>query len=191
MKTCVAALRYAKRTNGRTPTSSVIAPAAAVVRFDQLRSAADRALDDSRAAIAALTRPLDEPLDEALARNATEVAERLGGRADLELQPGVEVPPATRESLVRIVRESVTNAMRHGRAGRVAVALVRDDRLRLSIEDDGHGFDDGAQRPARPDAGFGLISMAERAEALGGALAVRSAPGSGTTIEVTLPCPGR
>jgi signal transduction histidine kinase len=161
---------------------------AAPVRFDQLTSAADRALDDSRAAIAALTRPLDEPLGKALARNAIEVAERLGGRADLQLQSDVEVPAATRESLVRIVREGVTNAMRHGHAERVAVSLSGGGDLRLAIADDGCGFD-AAARPTQPDAGFGLLSMGERAEALGGALAVRSAPGSGTTIEVVLPCP--
>ena len=162
----------------------------AAVRFDHLSSAAERALDDSRAAIAALTHPLDEPLDAALARNANEVAERLGGRAELDLEPGVAVPPATRESLVRIVREAVANAMRHGRGDRVAVSLSRDDALRLSIADDGCGFDPAA-RSSRPDSGFGLLSMGERAEALGGAFAVRSAPGSGTTIEVALPCPAR
>jgi signal transduction histidine kinase len=162
----------------------------APVRLDQLTSAAERALDDSRAAIAALTRPLDEPLDAALARNATEVAERLGGRAHLDLAAGVDVPPSTRESLVRVVRESVTNAVRHGGARLVAVSLTQGESLRLTIADDGCGFDPAA-RPAQPDAGFGLVSMGERAEALGGALAIRSAPGSGTTIEVVLPCPAR
>jgi signal transduction histidine kinase len=160
----------------------------AAVRFDHLSNAAERALDDSRAAIAALTRPLDESLDAALARNATEVAERLGGRADLDLQPGVAVPAATRESLVRMVREAVANAVRHGGAGRIAVSLSHDDMLRLSIADDGCGFDPAA-RPSRRDVGFGLLSMGERAEALGGRLAIRSAPGAGTTIEVVLPWP--
>jgi signal transduction histidine kinase len=164
--------------------------AAATVRLDQLTSAAERALDDSRAAIAALTRPLDEPLDAALARNATEVAERLGSHAHLDLQAGVDVTAATRESLVRVVREGVANAVRHGRATRVAVSLARADDLRLEIADNGCGFDP-AGRPAQPDAGFGLLSMSERAEALGGRLAVHSAPGCGTTIEVVLPCPVR
>jgi signal transduction histidine kinase len=163
---------------------------AATVRLDQLTSAAERALDDSRAAIAALTRPLDEPLDAALARNATEVAERLGSHADLDLQAGVDVTAATRESLVRVVRESVANAVRHGRASRVAVSLTRTDHLRLAIADNGCGFEP-ARRPAQPDAGFGLLSMSERAEALGGRLGVHSAPGCGTTIEVVLPCPVR
>jgi signal transduction histidine kinase len=163
---------------------------AARLPFDQLTSAAERALDDSRAAIAALTRPLDEPLDAALARNAIEVAERLGARAELDLQPGVELRATTREALVRIVRESVTNAVRHGRAKCVVVSLTHADELRLAISDDGCGFDP-AGRPAQPDAGFGLLSMSERAEALGGALDVRSAPRCGTTIEVVLPCPSR
>jgi signal transduction histidine kinase len=91
---------------------------------------------------------------------------------------------------VRIVREAVANAARHGRAGRIAVSLTCSHELRLSVADDGCGFDP-ATRPTHPDAGFGLLSMGERAEALGGSLAVRSAPGAGATIEVVLPCPAR
>jgi signal transduction histidine kinase len=69
----------------------------------------------------------------------------------------------------------------------VAVSLSLDRELRLSIADDGSGFD-AAACSVRPDAGFGLVSIRERAEALGGALAVRSIVGSGTTIEVVVPC---
>jgi signal transduction histidine kinase len=161
---------------------------AAPVRLDHLVTAADRALEHSRTTIATLTRPLDEPLDAALARNATEVAERHGGRADLWLQAGITVAPATRESLTRIVREAVTNAMRHGRAGRVEVSLEQEGTLRLRIADDGCGFDVAAREGAA-DAGFGLLAMQERARALGGALSVRSEPGAGATIEIALPCP--
>jgi len=161
---------------------------AASVRLDHLAIAATRALEHSRTTISTLTRPLDEPLDAALARNATEVAARHGGHAKLRLQAGVVVPPATRESLVMILREAVANAMRHGRAGSVDVSLSQQSWLRLRVTDDGRGFD-AAARAARPDAGFGLQSMEERAQALGGGLVVRSAPGAGTTIEVALPCP--
>ena len=161
---------------------------AASVRLDHLAIAATRALEHSRTTISTLTRPLDEPLDAALARNATEVAARDGGHAKLRLQAGVVVPPATRESLVMILREAVANAMRHGRAGSVDVSLSQQSWLRLRVTDDGRGFD-AAARAARPDAGFGLQSMEERAQALGGGLVVRSAPGAGTTIEVALPCP--
>jgi signal transduction histidine kinase len=161
---------------------------AASVRFDHLASAAARALEESRTTIATLTRPLDEPLDEAIARAATEIAERHGAHADLRLQAGIVVPPAPHESLVRIVREAVGNAMRHGRAGSVEVSLSRGRALSLRIADDGRGFDVAA-RSADPDAGFGLLSMEERARALGGDLTIRSAPGAGTAIEVALPWP--
>jgi signal transduction histidine kinase len=164
----------------RDPTASV--------RLDHLAIAATRALEHSRTTISTLTRPLDEPLDAALARNATEVAARHGGHAKLRLQAGVVVPPATRESLVMILREAVANAMRHGHAGSVDVSLSQQSWLRLRVTDDGRGFD-AAARAARRDAGFGLQSMEERAQALGGGLVVRSAPGAGTTIEVALPCP--
>jgi signal transduction histidine kinase len=158
--------------------------------LDQLRSAAERALEDSRAAISALTRPLDESLDVAIARNASEVATRLGAHAQLDAQAGVEVPPATREALVRISREAVANAVRHGNAEEVQLTLSCSDTLRLTVTDDGCGFDPGA-RARTPAAGFGLVSMRERAEALGGSLAVVSAPGAGTAIEVVVPCPSR
>jgi signal transduction histidine kinase len=157
-------------------------------RLDQLASAAERALYDSRAAIAALTRPLDERLDDALARVAEEVAERLGARASLDLEPGVEVPARVREALLRIAREAITNAARHGGAHTVMLSLSQSADLRMTVADDGCGFDPSTQRQ-RPDGGFGLISMREHAETVGGALSVRSAAGRGTTVEVVVPCP--
>jgi signal transduction histidine kinase len=152
-------------------------------RLERIASAAERALDDSRAAIAALTRRLDEPLDEALARSAHEIAERCGIRVELGLEPDIDVPPAMREALARIVREATSNAARHGGAQRVTVGLTREDGLRLTVSDDGAGFDP----ESKYRAGFGLISMRERAEALGGRLNLRSRPGAGTTVEVIVP----
>jgi signal transduction histidine kinase len=159
-------------------------------RLDQLASAAERALDDSRAAIAALARPLDEPLDAALARSVQEVAERFGAHASLDLEPGIEAPPALREALLRIAREAITNAARHGGAQTVSVSLSGGPDLTLTVADDGCGFEPSTP-PRRPGGGFGLISMRERAEAVGGAFAVRSVAGRGTTVEVVVPCPAR
>jgi signal transduction histidine kinase len=156
--------------------------------LDRVASAAERALDDSRAAIAALTRPLDEPLDAALARVADEAAERLGARSSLQLEAGVDVPAPLREALLRIAREAIANAARHGGAKTVTVSLSRAPDLMMSVADDGCGFDTSAP-PRRPGGGFGLISMRERAEAAGGTLAVSSAAGHGTTVEVVVPWP--
>jgi signal transduction histidine kinase len=145
--------------------------------------AAERALDESRSAISALTRPMDQTLDAAVAQAAEEVAGRVGVRLRLNLDEGIEVPAVTREALVRIVREAVSNTVRHGKAETVTVALSSDNGTRLRVRDDGVGFDpsDGG------GPGFGLTSMSERARALGGELHVSSAPGEGTAIEVVLP----
>jgi signal transduction histidine kinase len=152
----------------------------------QIAVAADRALDESRRAIAALTRPLDEPLAVVLADVSEEVAGRVGLELDLNLSVDVDVSPQTREALLRIVREAVTNAARHGKATLVRVELANGRGVRLRVSDNGSGFDPAHVEPSEV-GGFGLTSMRERAEELGGNLKVRSRPGTGTEIEVALP----
>ena len=148
-----------------------------------LAVAADRALFDARRAIAALTEPIDRHIDELLAETAQELASRAGARVNLNVEPELEVEPHTREELLRIVREAITNATRHGRAETITVELSDGGGLRLRVADDGRGFD-----PDGPTgAGFGLTSMRERAEALGGEFRIASRPGVGTEMEVRLP----
>jgi signal transduction histidine kinase len=150
----------------------------------QLANAGQRALDESRRAIAALTRPVDEPLDVALAQAAEEVAHRIGAPLQLELATDVVVSSAWREALVRITREAVANAARHGRPDLIRVELFTSPSLRLRVVDDGSGFDAAAASQAQR---FGLTSMRERAESLGGSLRVESSLGGGTLVEVVLP----
>jgi signal transduction histidine kinase len=149
---------------------------------DYLAAAAERALDESRRAIAALTQPIYQPLHLALAQEAGEVAGRVGVALELDLDPTIEVDAATRETLVRIVREAISNAGRHGHAGRIAVELSNGEHLRLRVTDDGDGFD-----PGKRTAGFGLLSMQERAKAIGGQFRLDSGLGRGTEIEVVIP----
>jgi signal transduction histidine kinase len=151
----------------------------------RLAAAGERALDESRRAIAALTRSVDEPLDTALAQAAEEVALRAGARVKLDLAPNVVVSAARREALIRIAREAVGNAARHGRARTIDVQLASGSGLRLRVADDGVGFDLAAAD--REGRGFGLVSMRERAESLGGVFRAESRPGAGSVIEVTLP----
>jgi signal transduction histidine kinase len=68
------------------------------------------------------------------------------------------------------------------------VLAYLDDTVSLNIHDDGVGFEDSVA-VARPDSGFGLLGMRERAEQLGGSVAVESQPGRGTTIGIRLPVP--
>jgi len=95
-------------------------------------------------------------------------------------------------SVYRIVQESITNAVRHGRASQVAVALRRAGaELLLDIADDGQGAAPTPPAQAAPKAGgFGLLGMEERVLALGGSLSVAAAPGGGTVVKVRLPLAG-
>jgi signal transduction histidine kinase len=152
--------------------------------LDGLRSAASRALDESRVAIATLNRPLDEPLEETLRVSAEAVAFRADARVVTRSDGAPSVSPDVRHALSRIVREATSNAVRHGRAQTVTIAVRARGTLRVVVADDGSGFDvDG---PVRDDA-YGLVGMRERAEALGGRLHVESRPGDGTRVEVMLP----
>jgi signal transduction histidine kinase len=119
----------------------------------------------------------------ALAQEAGEVADRVGIELELSVDPTIEVDPATRETLLRIVREAVSNAGLHGHAGRISVDLSNGHGLRLRVTDDGEGFD----TEDAGSSGFGLTSMQERAKALGGQFRLRSQPGIGTEIEIVLP----
>src|SRR2546428_954829 len=139
-------------------------------RFRQLASAAERGLGESRRAIASLTdRHRDEPFDAALVQTVEEVAHRLGTRVVIDAEPAPGIPQDRQEQLLRIVREGVTNAARHGAANVVRVQFANGRGLRLQVEDDGVGFD-----PATIESsGFGLVTMRERAAAMGGEFHLR------------------
>ena len=86
-------------------------------------------------------------------------------------------------ALYRITQEALTNARKHGGAHRAQIEIqAYDDYVHLTVYDDGHGFD-----PDTKTDGFGLHSMRERAELLGGTLQINSTPGRGTEITVDLP----
>lgn len=165
-------------------TTRDLAGRRASTRLVQLASAAERALDESRRAISSLTRQhLAESFDAALIQTVEEIGGRLGAKVVVDAEPGAGIPPDRQEQLLRIVREAVTNAARHGNASVVRVAFTNGQGMHLKVEDDGVGFD--------PDqatsSGFGLITMRERATRLGGQLFVRSSPSGGTEIEVVVP----
>jgi signal transduction histidine kinase len=151
----------------------------------RVSASAARALSESRLAIAALTKPLDEPLEIALAQAAQDTANREGTNIDLILSPGIELDYQRRDALIRIACEAISNAARHGGASLVRVELENGRQVHLHVSDDGCGFDTSSLTLGGTDA-FGLTSMRERAHAFGGAFEVRSRPGAGTQVDVTL-----
>jgi signal transduction histidine kinase len=154
------------------------------VEIKYLAAAAERALEESRRAIALLAHPTEESLDAAIVETVEELTSRAGSSARFLVDVDVTVPPHTRETLLRIVREAVTNAHRHGQAKVITVELSNGDGLHLRVADDGQGFDPTAVDDTR---GFGLSTMRARARGLGGVLSVESRPARGTTVEVVLP----
>jgi signal transduction histidine kinase len=92
------------------------------------------------------------------------------------------------QDIYRIVQEALNNAIKHARAHEILVLLDGSEpkHLCLSISDDGVGFVPGPGEETQA-GGFGMKTMRERAETSGGNLRVISAPGKGTTVEVTIP----
>jgi signal transduction histidine kinase len=100
----------------------------------------------------------------------------------------VELTDAQADELRHIVREALSNVLRHAGARRVALRLrLAEDELTLEVRDDGIGFDVGAVEATGDDTTQGLRNLRRRAELLGARLVTRSAPGRGTRLSLTMP----
>lgn len=122
----------------------------------------------------------------ALAEEADQFTLRTGVPCTIEINdPAVALSDEVETVIFRIFQESLTNVARHADAGRVdAVFSVNDDALKLSIWDDGRGFDvDSLDDPKS----LGLIGMLERASNIGGKLIIKRGIQSGTEVVLNLP----
>jgi signal transduction histidine kinase len=116
---------------------------------------------------------------------------QFAGRHDLQIElqvtgRDVRMMPEVETAAYRIIQEALTNVVKHAHARSAIVSLAIDDRVRVTIEDDGAGFarstpDEAAHR------GLGLVSMRERAAQFGGELRFESMPGRGTRVIADLP----
>ncbi len=146
------------------------------------------ALDEARSAISGLRPQVLDDLGLAgglasLARSTPQIDTKVD-LTDHRLPEHVEV------ALYRIAQEGLQNVVKHARATSAALRFDTDgDSARLEVADDGVGFDTSATAESGHDPmrGYGLQSMVERAELVGGRVDVRSRPGSGTTVTVTVP----
>ena len=97
----------------------------------------------------------------------------------------VRLPTPIEMNLLRIGQEAVANAIKHGRARVVSAILeYNEDKVRLSVTDDGRGF---RLQEATPSGHFGLLDMRERADSMGCVLQIESEPDCGTKIVVEIP----
>jgi signal transduction histidine kinase len=153
----------------------------------ELATAVRDALDDMRLMIDSLE-PVDDDLNAVLAMFHDRLAPRLRAAGvalhwEVELLPQVSgLTPARVLHVLRILQEAVTNAVRHGQASNIGIrAAVAGDSLRITISDDGKGFDPPSVRRGR-----GLVNLHRRATEVGASLQLESTPGRGASVELRL-----
>jgi signal transduction histidine kinase len=160
----------------------------AIVRVERAIDSIHATIRDIRNLILGLRPALlqDLDLDEGIFALGNEF--RLNTMIDLELAVPDELPPVSAEQadqLLHITREALSNVARHSGASRAVLTLTEDEgTLSLVISDNGRGFDSAAERE---DGHHGLANLQARAEALGGSLEVKSAPGAGTQVAARIP----
>jgi PAS domain S-box-containing protein len=161
----------------------------ALTRAAELSALIDQTVAATRRLVSRLRPPVldDLGLDAALEWLLSDFQRNSGLAVEAELSA---MPHRLRgdgaTGLFHIVQEALTNVLRHAQASRVAVrwAALDDGRFRISIDDDGCGFD----REARDYvSGYGLLGISERVHDLGGEYWISSEPGEGTRIDVTVP----
>lgn len=164
-------------------------------------SSSDRARDRLRRALSLTQTNLEEARRSVLdlraapleGRSLSEALRTLVDRWETEtsvsavyksVNPARPLPSGVEAALYRICGEALNNVARHAEAGRVYVRLVSTpEQVRLTVEDDGHGFDEARVTPDR----HGLAGMRERVALLGGSLEVQSAPGGGARVTAVIP----
>ncbi|GEM_PF-302736 len=160
-----------------------------LTQLRELGNAAREAYGDVREAIVDLrtlpeaSRPFHEVLKEYVDRwmEQTDVSTRLYIDATLSL------PTATELQLIRIIQESLANVRKHARATTASIDLrSRNGHVVLTVIDDGVGVEHASKTPAVFPR-FGVTTMRERAESIGGTFTIDSQPGRGTSVRVEIP----
>jgi PAS domain S-box-containing protein len=145
-------------------------------------------IEDGRRVIRGIrTAVLDDLGLEAAIDDLADQFETSGIACDTSVDLGEDTLPGSLQTTIyRILQESLSNVRRHSGATKAVVRVMRSgDGMRLSVADDGGGFDRAAGRPR----GFGLIGIEERTMLADGECRIDSAPGRGTTVSVRLPIP--
>lgn len=154
-------------------------------RMEKALATARASLDEARRSVTSLRAGVTagKPLAQALAAFARELTSESGIRVAFEVRGTCELDAGAEEELFRIAQQALTNVRQHAHAQTASVTLECTKRgARLTIEDDGAGFD--VRRI--PAERHGIVGMRERARAAGGTLRISSKRGQGTNVVVTV-----
>jgi len=165
-------------------------PARAAAELANVRQLAAEATGELRAVLVGL-RPVDlagDGLDVALRKQADLLDRVHGASVRFAGEPVPGLSAARQEAAYRIAQEALHNALRHANPTTVRISLAgREATALLEITDDGDGFDADAVPNTTASRRLGLLSMRERALAVGGRLSVDSRPGGGATVRLVVP----
>ena len=165
------------------------APRVATELLD-LADLTEEAYRDVREAILGLRESsrVDRGLVESLRADLEKYSHQSGVKARLESSLDAEpsLAPRTEIQVIRVIQEALTNVRKHSGAGSAVVRLSNGgDAVTIVVEDDGCGFDLTGTLLGRD--GYGLHTMRERMELIGGTLTIDSAPGPGTRVIASIP----
>jgi signal transduction histidine kinase len=158
-------------------------------RVDRIRALVEGSLAMVRN-VALLLRPsmLDDlGLAAALQWQAHQVARSTGIQIDVEADElPDDLPEQHKTCIFRVVQEALNNVCRHASANQASIVVsAAGQRITVVVRDNGRGFS------RRRNRGLGLLGIEERVTGLGGSVRIDSEPGTGTTLEVSLPLPPR
>jgi signal transduction histidine kinase len=158
-------------------------------RLARARQLAKCGLEDTRRMLLGLRpKPLDGPhFVGALHKLAKGVSPDCGIDCKFSISgPPRDLPQIVQDELYRVAQEALSNVRKHSRATRVWISLnYTSQSVRLAIRDNGQGF--SATTKTAGAQGYGLPTMCDRAERIGGKLNVHSGPGTGTEVTITVP----
>lgn len=123
-------------------------------------------------------------LAQALERLVSELQAKVPMDISIQVDRSILFHATAEDHLFRIAQEALSNTLRHAKASKMDITLVRDGQMaKLSFTDNGTGFD----QEEKKQASYGLLTMEERIHELGGRIAIMTAPGEGTAIEMWVP----
>ncbi|REK75617.1 sensor histidine kinase [Paenibacillus paeoniae] len=126
-------------------------------------------------------------LGQALTTLVEELKQKVPMEIILEVDESIMLRPQAEDHLFRIAQEALSNTLRHSKADSMRIRLLRlDNKTHMTLQDNGVGFD----LEAKKQTSYGLLTMEERVNELGGSLQVISQPGEGTTIHLWVPMDG-
>ncbi len=177
-------LWIAKLKAGRLSTLHGLGPEA-IALSGELITAIDAGLAEARQAVMTLRLRARGSFAELMSEYVDDFSDAFSLRAEFTCGPDLpRLAPRAEAELIRIAQEALNNARRHANATVVRVeAMVVDDNLRLTVADNGRGFETASVKKGA----FGLTSMDERAALIGGKVTIVSRPHDGTSVSVEVP----